>query len=378
MPKNTGGAKTLSERCSEMWNEFLKKEQQLPSRVTIPSDHIRGAKYSPVILESNVHYFTVRINEIFLFYKRKLWKELDPMVFVVSEFIYNKKKETVPFIVGPAMLENLKKTDISTTRMIFCDTKVAGFHPYKGGDLTLSVMLCQVARNNDAKKWLRIIESAANALDYATALGSYLKVAGVVIDGLEELAGIKGITPLIGLRKEFDPDAGDDLKQSYFALINAPESGLDDKELWVVDNKLLKGKDFESAKPYREADYVLYSIRSTTRRSDVDRLPFSGVWERVQQEAMKPDDNSWERAKADLISLYQTMYLSPDLTTGQANDLKAQYIKEMTKLHEDAKQTFPKAVPVARREAALTVAEEDLARLVMKKKLKESVQILEL
>ena len=62
---------------------------------------------------------------------------------------------------------------------------------------------------------------------------------------------------------------------------------------------------------------------------------FDSLWVRVQQEAMQPDDSSWDRAKADMLSLFQTMYLSPDLTKQHALKLKVQRETEMKQLHDE-------------------------------------------
>ena len=56
----------------------------------------------------------------------------------------------------------------------------------------------------------------------------------------------------------------------------------------------------------------------------------------MKQEAASSDENSWKRAKADLLALYQTLVLSPDLTAKQADQLNAGYITEVKHLHEQA------------------------------------------
>jgi hypothetical protein len=230
------------------------------------------------------------------------------------------------------MIQKLKQS--VPTGMIFSNTKVAGLHPYKGDTMALTVILCQASTGDSARKLLKIVENASGALDYSTVLSAYLKVADVVVGGVEDLMGIKGITPLIGLRVEFQPDVKHDLKQCYFALINKPEGTVGPEELWAKNDCLLIGADAASAKPFRCADYVLYSIRGTEER-DVDGLPFDSLWVRVQQEAMQPDDNSWDRARADMLSLFQTMYLSPDLTKQHALKLKADREAEMKQLHDE-------------------------------------------
>ena len=83
------------------------------------------------VFQSDQHYFQVRINEMYLKYSRNWFSRYDPMVFVVSEFTYDKKAEAVPFVVGQQMMEKFEKN--TPTGMIFSDTRVAGVHPYRGG-----------------------------------------------------------------------------------------------------------------------------------------------------------------------------------------------------------------------------------------------------
>jgi hypothetical protein len=365
---------SLAERWSKLWSNFLSAPRRMPSRITILDSHVLDENYSPITVAKDVHYFMVQINELYLSYQSKLWVNLDPTVFIATEFKYSKQKETVPFVVGPSMIANLQQK--LPSGMIFSNTKVAGLHPYKGDTLALTVILCQASTGNTAKQVLKMVETASGALDYSTVLSSYLKVADVVVGGVEDLMGLNGITPLIGLRVEFEPDVKHDLKQCYFTLINKPEGTVKAEELWVKNDSLLIGPDPASARPLRDADYVLYSIRGTEER-DVDGLPFDSLWVRVQQEAMQPDDSSWDRAKADMLSLFQTMYLSPDLTKQHALKLKAQRETEMKQLHDEVTVPQIAAKLSARGKKPKKKLPED-KEITTDENLKEAVNILKL
>jgi hypothetical protein len=198
------------------------------------------------------------------------------------------------------------------------------------------VVLYAVQRDNFADKLLKVVESTASALDFSTTLASYLKVANAVLDGLEALLGLKQTVPIVGLRKELDPDANDKLTPGYFALFDAPDTQVDPKELWVKNDQLHIGSNLASAKPYRNADYVLYSLAQTTERSDSDLLPFQSQWDRVHADAAQPTDEHWKSAKANMLSLFQTIAASPDLTAIQASSLTDGYIEKMKLLHKRA------------------------------------------
>ena len=222
-----------------------------------------------------------------------------------------------------------------------------GLHPYRGNAVTLSVVLCQVPVGSPAKTLLSVIEQTSKAFDFATALGTYLSIGNVILDGIEKLLGLDGTLPLIGLKTTFDPQAGDPFRPGYFALIDAPD--VNPQELWVKNNQLMK-----DGKEYREADFVLYSIvRSPDgKRSDIEQLPFYGQWERAVTEAMSLKEGSWDNAKATLISLLSEIRLSPDLTWDHADELISKYPPLLKSMYEAQKKvsTLGAAKVVAREE----------------------------
>ena len=310
---------------------------QVPTTAVIAPDHVLDEHAAAEPFRPDEHYFQVRVNEMFLATARQWFARFDPMVLVVSEFIYDKRVQAVPFVVGPTMLQ--KYGQQLPSGMILADTRVAGPHPYKGGRLNLALVLSQVQTVNYARELLKVVESAAG-LSFATGLGAYLPVAGVLLDGLDALLGLQAVTPLMGFRREFDPDAGDTFTPSWLALIDLPEGQLDPGQLWVRGGRLLEGAGPEVARPFRRSDFVLYSIRQQDERTELEILPFYPLWERVEDAAMKagkePGDKNWESARSDMRSLAQTLQRSPDLTEAQAAALTATYVKRAQALRERA------------------------------------------
>jgi hypothetical protein len=335
---DAGGAKvSLTNRWRSLWDTVRHSPARLPARVPITADHIDwGAEQAGEPFRPNEHYFQVRVNELFLQYDRQWFSTYDPMVLIVSEFTYDKKDEAVPFVVGPSLLQD-RGVEVPAG-MVFSDTRVAGLHPYRGGRLSLSVVLSRVQRQDYLKELLSVVENVAGALDFATALGSYVKIASAVLDGVESMFGLEGTSPLVGYRKEFDPDGGDVLAPGYFALVDAPEDEVAPETLWVRQHQLHHGPNLADAKPFRAADFVLYSLVQTPRRGDLRTLPFFELYERVERTALETSADGWKRAKADMASLWQSLILSPDLTDGQANELAATYRDKMVELHEQARQ----------------------------------------
>lgn len=326
----------LIERCRALWDWIKREQARPPARAFIPRDRVRPPKDSTHI-EPGKHYFQVRINELFLKDKRRWTRDYDPMVVVLSEFNYDRQTEALPFVVGPALLEKAGISEIPDG-MVFANTRVAGLHPYRGGRLSITVVLCSVERQAYAQKLLGTIEGAASALDFSASLGTYLKVGKVVMEGIEGLLGFKENKPLVGVRCEIDPDAGDALGNGYHVLIHAPENAVDLARLWVVNGQLHTKDDSGKLVPFRAADYVLYSIAGAEARTDLSTLPFYDLWERVRGEAALPTEEGWKSAKANMVSLYQQMLTSPDLTHGHAQVLAGQFVEEMQQIRQKARQ----------------------------------------
>lgn len=325
---------TLGEHWRRVWETVRQGQTQRWTHFPIDRVQVEGGGELGEPFQPRQHYFVVRVNEMYLAYSRQWFSQYDPMVFVVSEFAYDKKFEIVPYMVGPSMVEQYGQQ--MPAGMIFSNTRVAGVHPYNGGALKLTVVLYRVKRSDYARGLLKVVESVTNALDFSTALGSYVKLAGAVLDGIETVMGLEDTVPLIGVRDEQDPDAGDQFMPGYFALIDAPEGSIDRRRLWVRENKLFYGAGLDTAQPFREADYVLYSIGQTTMRSEEQTLPFYPLFEQVIQAANSPDEADWKRAKATMLTLIQALELSPDLTPAQIQSLSDRYIAEMKRIHDRA------------------------------------------
>ena len=257
----------LKNKLDKLFDDFLHKPTVLPSKIEILEDHIlktNGGKLEMVPIkpfEADADYFQIKVNQLYLACQSRLWVTTDPTVLVNTQFGYDGKKDvSVPSLVGPSAMKMPQGQIPKGGKMIIENKTVAGYYPFKGGELECSVVLCQLNTEDVAKKIMKLVEAIASAVDYSTQLSSYLKVAGVVIDGIEELAGIKdGITPLVGYSAPFT-------KPGCIALINKDKVGRD--ELWVIDDKLKKGKSaVEAAKDdaaFIDADYALYSIYKTS------------------------------------------------------------------------------------------------------------------
>jgi hypothetical protein len=265
---------------------------------------------------------------MYLANEREWFSKFDPMVLMISEFSYASQVTAIPFVVGPSMVE--KYASEVPEGMVFVDTLVAGPHPYRGGDLAVSVILYRLQRGSYGRELLNIVENTSAALDFAIPLGAYTKVANVVLDGVEAITRTgESTTPLMGRRNAFSPVA-----PGYFALID--RSHIDTDSLWVRNGQLLSGPDFDRAQPFREVDFVLYSI-SRVERDNVSTLSFYPLWHRVCEEAIRSSKKEiWESTKANMAALAGSIVVSPDLTEPHKFRLVDEYIETMQALHNRA------------------------------------------
>jgi len=328
---------SLLDRSRGLWEWARRGATRLPTRVTIDPDHVLDqlgpvAPGTPFVPGGN--YFQVRVNEMFLADTRQWFTKYDPSLLFVTEFVYDKRVEAVPFVVGSAMLD--KYGQMLPAGMLFADTRVAGLHPYRGGRLTLAVVLCRVQKVNYARELLGVAEKVS-VLGAGAGMGTYLKVAELALDGIESLLGLEALEPITGYRKEFDPDAGEELRSTFFALVDAEEE-LSADRFWVRDGRLFHGTTAEDARPFRSNDYVLYSLVADAERTDEVTLPFYPLWERDAEEAMSSgkgvDDPAWRNAKAAMTTLVRSVTASPDLTKTQAEALIDKYTTQMVALRD--------------------------------------------
>ena len=107
-------------------------------------------------------YFKLYINELFLAEGRNWWATYDPVVLVITEFVYDKGRISVPMIVGPNMIQ--QKMGSLPHGVVLHDTRVAGPYPFRGGPVAVTVILYKVKHHDYARSLLRFVESVSSAV----------------------------------------------------------------------------------------------------------------------------------------------------------------------------------------------------------------------
>jgi hypothetical protein len=331
----------MGERWSNLLDRLRSSPASLPSAITLSANGGGGDGQTESFV-ANAHYFQVVVNEMFLQKERGWFSLYDPTVFVLTEFGYGGRIEAVPFVVGPALLE--RHGQKAPLGMLYRNTRVAGIHPYRGGRFSITVVLCRVERKNYATDLLRLVEHTANALNVGAALSTYLQIADVVVEGIDELLGRSETTPIAGLRSEFGgAGSNSPLVPATFALVDVPD--IDPSLLGTDGGRLV---DAVSGKPYRAADYVMFSIEQLKERDDENMLSFYPTWERIVRETSVPSDDAWESAKHNWVALSQSVLVSPDLTEPDADSFLARYEKKMIAHRRRAKRITKLGAPKKR------------------------------
>jgi len=313
----------------------------------LPDDQVMDSDYSPQDFQVDQGYFQIKLSEMFLHDRREYWRKFLPVGLVLSDFFF-QKRETVPFLVGHHLLQDLEKT-VKGQSVEYHNTQVAGPIPYRGGGLALFVGLCRVQVSDLVEELFSCLESLVKTLD-VPPFSSYLTVAQPLYHGLKGLMGQSEVELRFGHRDNFTDQDGDlqRFRSGYLAFINCPEDAIPVQDLWVKDGRLQKGTR-ENHEHLTDYDYCLVKIEHLAERQDYESLPFFALWGEVKKIL-------WSGAQAlatsKLNDFLAQLALAPDLVTPHRHQLiqvfKANFDKEV-EAYQIVKGIKPEAAPTVTR-----------------------------
>ncbi|WP_441228221.1 hypothetical protein AB7813_14715 [Tardiphaga sp. 20_F10_N6_6] len=324
----------LLTRASELLERLISAPYPRPTLVRMPSSSSFPSGVAGVKIPKDNGYFSVRINELFLLDGRTWFETFDPMAVVVTEFLYGDKRLAVPFVVGSELFKH--QPGKLPHGLLFNDILVAGPHPFRGGNVSISIVLYKVRRDNYARNVLKFVEGLSSAVGIPADVAFLAKAGESVLDGIEALLGLADTQPIMGHRIELDTSSMSGLSSTTWML--SKNSVDDPSKLVVEDGRLFVRSAEKASDPYRGSDYILYSITGNSRRGDESSLPFYGLRKQAF-EAILGGDEGWKRAKAILLSVYQQMVTSDDLTAAEADELFQKYKNELVEAREVFKGT---------------------------------------
>jgi len=258
---------------------------------------------------------------------RQWWSVFDPLVMIVTEFNYGDERIAIPKIIGPTLLKKQTSADQARQGVIIRDACVSGPHPYRGGDITISVALYQVERINHARVILNLMESISSSLGAPSDLEAIGKTGAALLEGVEGLLGLGKTSLLAGIHMSLAPSPLDPFSAGFTALITPPAPPI--AQLCVEDRQLKLTID-GGVEHYRGSDFVLIGVHGTQERSDENVLPFYHLKEEAMAAVLDGEDGI-KRGKANLIAAYQQMRKSPDVTTKEVGQLFERWLQEFQK-----------------------------------------------
>jgi hypothetical protein len=268
-------------------------------------------------------YFEVRAHELFLARNQILWATHDPMAVVAVEFGYGSERITLPKVIGPDLISAVRGPAGSSANAlhgtVLTNTLIAGPHPYRGGNVDVTVRLFAVERANHAQMMLRTVEQLSSAFGDPGGISMFEKTGEALVSAMEAVFGLTKIRYLAGAR--LSTRMGNrPFEAGYVAVIAPPVPPL--PSIAVHGDSLRHSLDGTS---WQDSDYVLIGIHGLQARGDENRFPFDRLRERALR-AVGDGKGSWERAKGLLVAAYQDMRVSPDLTLSEARRLFDQWM----------------------------------------------------
>lgn len=322
----------LSNFFTNLWNNIKSANTFVPTYIEFTAEQT-DIPDELIEFDDRRHYFMMSVSEMFLSYKRLWHQNFSPMVFTVCNFNYGNKIHEIPYMIGPSLLEKYQQQ--TPDGMLFMNTPVVGMYPWRGGNVSFSVILCRIAQTNNAEKLLNVIEDVSGSLDIASGISQYTKIGKVVLNGFNTLLGFQQTSPILGLNNNFGQAAGNPFKPGYHALIHDPDA--DKSKFWVKNNKLHYGDSLHSAKEYRDNDFVLFKIGLSIRRRDEEMLPFYKEYSEIENylaNQTEITDKQRNYLKSKIIHLAITIKQSPDLTDAQADLIFDEKVEQINRLVE--------------------------------------------
>ncbi len=312
-------------RASDIFEWIKRSPTKLDPAFFIPPERIIGRK-PKIAFKAKETYFEFRIAEQFLRDRREYWKEYNPITIVLGQFIYDGKRRSFPFIVGPNLLHELEKPP-DKQRVRYKNTRVVGPTPYLGGDVTFFVGLYRVQIRDWAQEYLSLLETMAGAFD-TTRLTSYLNYTTVVFKGIEKFLGMdKQCQDRITRYETFtDPSDNDSnpFLPGFYAIIKENNGTIEEDKLWVKHDQLYIGDNKSKIKPYLKNDYILYKINPIDKRKNPDTFDFHRIWKKIQKHIWADNEKMAER---EFTNLMEQIFCCPDLIKSTKNQFQFMYKK---------------------------------------------------
>jgi hypothetical protein len=316
------------------WLDWRSGTVPLPDVTNIPPARCAPPGAAGATISRDGMYFTVRVNQMHLAENRHWWALYDPLVVMTVAFNHGNERVATPVAIGPNLIERQNPADQARHGVVLRNLLVTGPHPYRGGDVDISLAFYRIRRTDHARSLLNVVDKLASSLGGPGEMAVSLRFAGALLDGVEALLGLPGSEYLAGQRIAVATSPLDPLTAQFTALLAPPVPPQEQLQVREAQLERIGGL------PYRDSDFVLWSITGLNDRGDENLLSFYP--QKVEAIAAVFDgEDGVKRAKAGLLAAYQQMRCSPDVTAAEAGRLFDAWLSEFDEEKKRLERTRP-------------------------------------
>lgn len=325
---------SVGDRTGALLASIKNGKAPLSTWLRVADDHVLDAAFHAGPFVQDEHYFVLRVHQTYLAAARQWFAKYDPMLFALTEFSYDGRRTSEPFLVSPDTFRQVGQP--APAGMSFNDVRATGLRPYRGNTINVTVILYRNKISDGARRLLTIAERCLSVPQLQVLGAPYMAVAETGLEVLESILGLDDTVPLLGIWQCFDPLDG--FRPGWFVLCES--AALNPDHVWVRGNRLWQGADRDRLTRVEQTDFVLCSLGQASTLNDAGQLPVvRDMWQPVKRFAGLGNEGSLKVAKALMTAFTYAVTQSPDLLPGQADELVSKYSLAMKGLHDQAVAT---------------------------------------
>jgi hypothetical protein len=310
----------------------------------IARDHVNDPKYAPEPLEAGKHYFRLWLAEMYLKKEVDWFKTWHPVVHSLVRFQFGTQTVEIPHVAGATQLKDV--TEHNLEKVISLNYPMTTLMPFNGGVVeVMTALLAMEGKKNFVNSVIKVLGDLSGLL-VVPQLSAALAVAQPIANGVQDLLAGQNGSLHLGLHQAFTSEGGggdNELRPGYIAVILGTEQGYSKDEIWVEQDRLRKGKSFETSRPLIGVTYMLFRIESRLERDDWRGL--TNIAEAFQEALKNLLDEDTEKAELSLKKAILLVRASPDLTKADRTRISLALKEEF----EEAKTSGLGAVAVEER-----------------------------
>lgn len=262
------------------------RARQAEGIVAVPVRSEEPIGDAPAFVPGEV-YLEVRLRQMWLTNERELWREYQPFGAVVTEFLRDGRRVSIPSVLGANELSRRLQVTAADDAIEVGNIRVAGPVPYEGDDVSVLLALFRTRTADWMARSLTVVEDVASAVGF-TGLVATTAIADALVRGVESLLDMNDVELRVGAYCAWSSPTGPDgtpassteLRPTHYAIMRRPRVGTSASDLdalRVKDGRLHR-LDNGVLVPYSEHDFMLISVEARKNRDDVRGLPWYQLW----------------------------------------------------------------------------------------------------